>query len=107
MAEPFAPHLHGEFSIGASTDGVEVIRYRGGLHYAEPGSVVILEPGEPHTGGPASPGGSFTYRVMYPDAELLSEGSRRVPWFPEPVVIHPGLAAGMRRGPRRARRGVG
>ena len=99
MAEPYAPHLHlnGEFSIGASTDGVEVIRYRGGLHYAEPGSVVILEPGEPHTGGPASPGGSFTYRVMYPDAELLSEGSGRVPWFPEPVVIDPGLAAGMRR----------
>jgi AraC-like DNA-binding protein len=96
MAEPYAPHLHGEFSIGVCTDGVEVIRYRGGLHYATPGSVVILEPDEPHTGGPAGPG-YFTYRVMYPHAELLSERSGRVPWFPDPVVVDPGLAAGMRR----------
>jgi AraC-like DNA-binding protein len=98
MAEPYAPHLHlnGEFSIGAGTDGVEVIRYRGGLYYAAPGSVVILGPDEPHTGGPAG-SGDFTYRVMYPHAELLSEGSGRAPWFPEPVVIDPGLAAGMRR----------
>jgi AraC-like DNA-binding protein len=96
MAEPFAPHLHGEFSIGACTDGVEVIRYRGGLHYAAPGSVVILGPDEPHTGGPVG-SGDFTYRVMYPNAQLLSEESGRVPWFPEPVVVDPDLAAGMRR----------
>ena len=87
MAEPYAPHLHGEFSIGACTDGVEVIRYRTGRHYAGPGSVVILGPDEPHTGGPD--GGDFTYRVMYPAAELLSDGSGQVPWFPEPVVIDP------------------
>jgi len=95
MAEPYAPHLHGEFSIGACTDGVEVIRYRTGRHYAGPGSVVILGPDEPHTGGPD--GGDFTYRVMYPAAELLSDGSGQVPWFPEPVVIDPELAAGLRR----------
>jgi AraC-like DNA-binding protein len=96
MAEPYAPHLHGEFSIGVCTDGVEVIRYRGELHYAAPGSVVVLGPDEPHTGGPAG-SGDFTYRVMYPSAQLLSEESGRVPWFPEPVVVDPGLAAGMRR----------
>jgi AraC-like ligand binding domain len=53
---------------------MEVIRYRGASHYAAPGSVVVLEPGEPHTGAPAdSP--SFVYRVMYPGADMLGEGA--------------------------------
>ena len=53
MTEPYAPHVHEVFSVGACTEGREVISYRGELHYATPGSVVILEPDEPHTGGPA------------------------------------------------------
>jgi len=75
VAEPYAPHLHEEYAVGACTAGREVIRYRGALHYAGPGSVVVLEPGEAHTGGPADPP-DFTYRVMYPAAGLLAEGLR-------------------------------
>jgi AraC-like DNA-binding protein len=98
VAEPYAPHLHEEFAVGACTDGVEVIRYRGGLHYAGPGSVVILEPGDPHTGAPADPAEGFVYRVMYPTADLLSDDPARTPpRFGEPVVIDPELAAGLRR----------
>jgi AraC-like DNA-binding protein len=109
VAQAFAPHVHEAFALGACTDGLEVISYRGGLHYAGPGSVVILEPGEPHTGAPAT-GPGFVYRVMYPDAdllaaELLAEGSGRAllaggsgwPRFPEPVVMDPELAWGLRR----------
>jgi AraC-like DNA-binding protein len=96
VTEPFAPHVHEEFAVGACTDGMEVIRYRGTLHYAGPGSVVILEPGEPHTGGPTDPAG-FVYRVMYPAADLLYEGPARAPRFREPVVIDPELAAELRR----------
>ena len=29
VTEPYAPHLHEEFAVGACTDGLEVIRYRG------------------------------------------------------------------------------
>ena len=65
VAQAFAPHVHEAFALGACTDGLEVISYRGGLHYAGPGSVVILEPGEPR--------------------------------FPEPVVMDPELAWGLRR----------
>jgi AraC-like DNA-binding protein len=90
---PFAPHLHDQFAVGACTDGVEVIRYRGGLHYSGPGSVVVLEPGYTHTGGPAGVP-YFTYRVMYPAAGLLIEGRPR---FREPVIADPELAAGLRR----------
>jgi AraC-like DNA-binding protein len=104
VAVPFAPHLHEQFAIGACTDGVEAIRYRGELHYSGPGSVVVLEPGETHTGAPASGVPHFTYRVMYAAAGLLSDqppgnglpGESR-PSFREPVIVDPGLAAGLRR----------
>jgi AraC-like DNA-binding protein len=95
VAQAFAPHVHEAFALGACTDGLEAISYRGGLHYAGPGSVVILEPGEPHTGGPAA-GPGFVYRVMYPEADLLADGLQ-VPRFPEPVVMDPELARGLRR----------
>jgi AraC-like DNA-binding protein len=92
MAEPFAPHVHDGFSVGVCLEGLEMIRYRGTRHYAAPGSVVILPPGEAHTGGPSS-GANFLYRVMYPSAELLSDGAALPPRFPEPVVMDPRLAA--------------
>ena len=96
VTEAYAPHVHEEYAVGACTAGREVIRYRGALHYAGPGSVVVLEPGEAHTGAPADPP-DFTYRVMYPAADLLSEGMQRPPRFREPVVADPGLAAELRR----------
>ena len=101
VAEPYAPHVHEEYAVGACTAGREVIRYRGALHYAGPGSVVVLEPGEAHTGAPADPP-DFTYRVMYPAAGLmaeglLAEGADRLPRFREPVIADPGLAAELRR----------
>ena len=116
VAEPYAPHVHEEYAVGACTAGREVIRYRGTLHYAGPGSVVVLEPGEAHTGGPADPP-DFTYRVMYPAKGLLTDGlladglladgllaggrrgqgARRLPRFREPVIADPGLAAELRR----------
>jgi len=106
VTEPYAPHVHEEYAVGACTAGREVIRYRGTLHYAGPGSVVVLEPGEAHTGAPADPP-DFTYRVMYPAAGLLAEGllaeglpaegADRVPRFREPVIADPGLAAELRR----------
>jgi AraC-like DNA-binding protein len=67
----YAPHAHEEFAIGVCTDGLEVIRYRGDHHHAGPGNVVVLQPGEPHTGGPADERG-FAYRVLYPVPGLLA-----------------------------------
>jgi hypothetical protein len=64
VTEPYAPHLHEEFAVGACTDGMEVIRYRGARHYAGPGSVVILEPGEPHTGEPADASGAASVMLV-------------------------------------------
>jgi AraC-like DNA-binding protein len=96
MGWHYAPHVHEDFAVGACTEGTEVIRYRGTLHYAGPGSVVILEPGEPHTGGPAGTS-PFAYRAMYPVADLLRDGAARLPRFPQPVLADPALAAEMLR----------
>jgi AraC-like DNA-binding protein len=96
VTEPYAPHVHEEYAVGVCTAGREVIRYRGTLHYAGPGSVVVLEPGEAHTGAPADPP-DFTYRVMYPAAGLLPDGMGRTPRFREPVIADTGLAAELRR----------
>lgn len=91
----FAPHSHDEFSIGVCTSGVEVIDYRGTSWHALPGSVVILEPGETHTGAPAIPDG-FAYRVMYPAASLVAESELGRPHFPNPIVTDPQLANALR-----------
>jgi AraC-like DNA-binding protein len=91
VLDDFAPHVHEPFAIGACTEGTEAIGYRGRVHYSRPGSVVILEPGEPHTGGPAQPAG-FVYRVMYPSAALLADGASAPPRFARPVVADAGLA---------------
>ncbi|REE97298.1 helix-turn-helix transcriptional regulator [Thermomonospora umbrina] len=91
----FAPHTHDEYAIGACVAGLEVIRYRGELHYSGPGSIVAIEPGEPHTGGPAIADG-MAYRVMYPGSSLLADATAVVPHFREPVIEDPGLAEALR-----------
>ena len=87
----FAPHAHEEFSIGVCTEGVEVLDYRGTKWHASPGTVVILEPDEPHTGYSAVPAG-FAYRAMYPAAALVAESGLASPHFPVPIVTDPQLA---------------
>ncbi|WP_419994522.1 helix-turn-helix domain-containing protein [Streptomyces boninensis] len=87
----YAPHSHEEFSIGMWTGGLEVIDYRGGQLYAGPGSVVVLAPGEMHTGRPAGCDG-YAYRAFYPSLDLLSEGTRTIPHFTEGVFHDPELA---------------
>jgi AraC-like DNA-binding protein len=83
----YAPHAHAEWSIGACTDGVEVIRYNGGRHRSGRGSIVVVEPGETHTGGPAGPDG-YAYRAFYPACELLPAGLH----FGGPIFHDPELA---------------
>jgi AraC-like DNA-binding protein len=104
----YAPHAHGEFAIGVTTGGLEQIRYRGAEFCSGPGSIVVLEPEEMHTGGPARPGLGYSYRVVYAPPELFVElagtgtgaeagtgagavGS--VPHFRDPVLPDPVLAA--------------
>ncbi|TDC82059.1 AraC family transcriptional regulator [Actinomadura sp. 7K507] len=105
----YAPHIHDEYAIGVTVDGVETMRYRGDDVYSAAGSVVVVEPGEAHTGGPARPEG-FAYLCLYPDAELLGsamtagDGSAR-PHFREPIIDDRRLGEALRLAHRALRLG--
>jgi AraC-like DNA-binding protein len=88
----YAPHTHDEYAIGVTVDGLETMRYRGEKIYSAAGSVVVVEPGEAHTGGPARPEG-FAYLCLYPGAELLGAATTAEPGpvptephFREPII---------------------
>ncbi|GGQ45963.1 AraC family transcriptional regulator [Streptomyces flaveolus] len=92
----YAPHAHDEFTVGVTVGGLEVIAYRGGHIHSGPGSIVVLEPGEVHTGGPAAPDG-YSYRALYAAPSLLADGTRGgLPHFREPVLQDPELARALR-----------
>lgn len=93
----YAPHAHAEYTVGVTLGGLEVIAYRGGRIHSGPGSLVVLEPGEMHTGGPAAPDG-YAYRALYAAPALLSDGmlGEGLPHFREPVLHDPELATALR-----------
>ncbi|CAL9441995.1 hypothetical protein SUDANB15_02246 [Streptomyces sp. enrichment culture] len=94
----YAPHAHDEFTVGVTVGGLEAIAYRGGRIVSGPGSIVVLEPGEMHTGGPAAPEG-YSYRALYAAPVLLTDGTLGggLPHFREPVLDDPELAGALRR----------
>lgn len=95
----YAPHAHDEFTIGVCVDGSEVIDYRGGHIRTGPGSIVVLAPGEMHTGGPGNATDGYAYRALYADPALLTDGtfSEGLPHFREPLIDDPELAAAILR----------
>lgn len=107
----YAPHTHDEYAIGVTVDGLETMRYRGERIYSAAGSVVVVEPGEAHTGGPAHPDG-FSYLCVYPGAELLGAATSMdpgpvsaEPHFREPIIDDAGLGDALRLAHRALRLG--
>ncbi|MFI6803759.1 AraC family transcriptional regulator [Streptomyces luteogriseus] len=92
----YAPHAHDEFTIGVTVGGSEVIAYRGGHIHSYPGSIVVLEPGEMHTGGPAACDG-YAYQALYAEPALLTDGTLGgLPHFRDAVLHDPELAVALR-----------
>ncbi|MEB7584945.1 AraC family transcriptional regulator [Serratia rubidaea] len=88
----FAPHTHDAFGIGTVVQGAERFRYRGAQHLAAPGSLVLMNPDELHTGESASDGG-WHYRMIYLEPATLAQISgEETLWFNE-AVRHDPLAA--------------
>ncbi|HYO63007.1 MAG TPA: AraC family transcriptional regulator [Pyrinomonadaceae bacterium] len=87
----FPRHLHEEYIVGVIVQGVEELRHRGRVYAAPAGSLVLMNPGEPHSNYSVDAQG-FTYRTFYPSAALLAQigediaGRARPPCFPDPVV---------------------
>ncbi|MCX4880436.1 AraC family transcriptional regulator [Streptomyces sp. NBC_00847] len=95
----YAPHAHDEFTVGVCVGGSEVIDYRGGHIRTGPGSIVVLAPGEVHTGGPGNATDGYAYRALYAAPALLTDGtfSDGVPHFREALIDDPELAAAILR----------
>ena len=100
VSHHFSVHTHDEYAIGLIEDGVEAYRYRGHDRVAEAGEMVVVEPGEPHTGQAGIPRG-WQYRMFYIPAHALAQASEAagragLPHFRTTVVSDPMLAAAMR-----------
>ncbi len=68
----FAPHVHDTFVIELVESGCDEFLCNGKRFLAEPGDLIIFNPGDVHTGRPH---GSrlLSYRSIYPSVELLSQ----------------------------------
>lgn len=95
----YAPHAHDEFTVGVCVGGSEIIDYRGGHIRTGPGSIVVLAPGEVHTGGPGNATDGYAYRALYAEPALLKDGMLTggppLPHFREPLIDDPELAAAL------------
>lgn len=88
----FKRHAHDYFVIGMIEEGVQKFDYRSAQHVTPPRGIIVLNPGEGHTGEAAVESG-FRYRALYPEADLLQdiasdvgERQRDIPFFANPVI---------------------
>lgn len=98
VSQVFPKHTHEEFAIGTVDGGVHVSEWDGATHVAGPGTIVVNNPGDTHTGRAGDPAG-WSYRMLYPPAALLQDvaahlGDRATPLpaFASPV-LHDGETA--------------
>lgn len=98
VSHRFAPHAHETYAIGLCTEGRVAVRHGGVRHVMGPGDVLLVNPGELHTGEPDGPDG-WTYTMIYPGVEILRrvanalrQRSGPAPILPAPVLRDPGLA---------------
>lgn len=62
----FARHWHDYYVIGLVDDGAQSFWWRRSTYLTPQDGLILLNPGEPHTGEAARAGGFFTYRALYP-----------------------------------------
>ncbi|HEY7123722.1 MAG TPA: AraC family transcriptional regulator [Ktedonobacterales bacterium] len=103
ITHEFARHSHPEFMVGVIEQGTCTFYYRGDIHVAPAGSIVLINPGEAHdgSGGEAR---SLTYRTFYPAEGLLQQIASEVagrqwgiPYFSVPVLQNQPLSLLLRR----------
>ncbi|SDI06559.1 AraC family transcriptional regulator [Nonomuraea jiangxiensis] len=94
----FARHAHDGYAIGLIVTGVEEFDYRGTLHRAAAGEIVLVNADSVHTGQAGTPDG-WSYRMLYPSVDALAGiaaelgAPRSTPYFPEQVVRDEAVAA--------------
>ncbi|MFC5830826.1 AraC family transcriptional regulator [Nonomuraea insulae] len=106
----FTRHAHDGYAIGLIVSGVEEFDYKGTLHRAAAGELVLVNPDSAHTGQAGTPGG-WAYRMLYPSIDALAGIAAELgmpfgtPHFPEQVARDEQLAALLGRTHQAAERG--
>lgn len=92
----FAPHVHDGYGLGVVEAGGGRIQHHGREHLPVAGALLLMRPGELHTGAPATPQG-WRYRMLYLDeAVLAAQWGEHRPWrFDEAVRQDPTRAAAL------------
>ncbi|MGU3399491.1 AraC family ligand binding domain-containing protein [Brucellaceae bacterium D45D] len=68
----FETHSHDSFSIGAIEEGCQFGMIGGEGEHTGPGSLYLINPGEPHDGRPGGRDG-YRYRMVYPDMAVFGD----------------------------------
>ncbi|MBC8078469.1 MAG: AraC family transcriptional regulator [Chloroflexales bacterium] len=98
----FARHWHDYYVIGLVEDGAQTFRCRQSTYLTPRGGLILLNPGDAHTGEVATSATAFGYRAFYPTtahvAPLMAELGRpdELPSFPSVRIDDPALAASVR-----------
>ena len=92
----YALHTHPTYVVGVVVAGVEKLRIGRRHHLAPNGSIIIVNPEEPHDGEKGCRTG-WAYRTCYPSADLMREIADdlelpALPMFAEGVMQAPELA---------------
>jgi len=95
VSHRFAPHAHETYAIGLCREGRVAVRHGGARHVMGPGDILLVNPGELHTGEPDGPVG-WTYTMIYPGVEILRgvanalrQRSGSAPILPAPMIRDP------------------
>lgn len=95
----FARHWHDYYVIGLVEAGAQTFACNRNTYLTPRGGLILLNPGEAHTGEPAAGAAGFSYRALYPTlahiAPLMAELGRpdELPSFPTARVDDRHLAA--------------
>jgi AraC-like DNA-binding protein len=88
----FVPHAHDYFVLGIIEDGIQTFSLGRARYVTTPGKLILINPGEIHTGEAAIQEG-FAYRALYPSVNLLTSSMREFrttspqsPYFPSGTI---------------------
>jgi AraC-like DNA-binding protein/quercetin dioxygenase-like cupin family protein len=102
-AQRFPKHSHDFYTIGLVLRGIGSLWYRGAERLTHPGEVVVIPPGEIHTGSLASGADVLEYVAAHVPAELVTEcadgngGRDRTADLEAPVLHDNAVATQLRR----------
>lgn len=104
QTQVFPRHAHEYFTLGVMLSGAGTLWYRGENRTTHQGDVVLIPPGEIHTGGPGRDADGLCYFAAHVPTELLdgcaeAHGLRggRAPDPASPIIQDSAIAAELRR----------